>query len=416
MTNKIVPENNFKVSNYVNNIKHTISDIGSDIEENYHDVIENLKLKEFVNKRTHDVEVANDKCKRWFNWLSVMYDHSIDNLPAGAMFGSLMTIVSFSYIWSGIDGVNINFYKYFTSEHVNTFIYYCIVSSSFVLLLHVAILLHGFSIFILETSRECCLVTNVGCYCCKNKNLKKCCMCFQSCAQTITQIVWGIVGTISCLAVYATTIILFNVSTISTMSSYILSNNCNYFKDLALKLKKQSLEYLELAKLSVHKADNTILMVLTQYNAWVDMKTKFLDSGVKTINTGIQQTTETYENNEFYFESPERFQYSNNYGRRLSETNVSGEFSILTELSKGQSILNILNNTIYETENQIQYYDTVFNQSIIVCKDYGDMFGSFYYITIGIGILLFSHLIMSAVHYKYFSVWMYEAKLVKLNK
>ena len=92
---------------------------------------------------------------------------------------------------------------------------------------------------------------------------------------------------------------------------------------------------------------------------------RFLDSGVKTITTGIEQTTETYETNEFYFESPERFQYSNNYGRRLSEANASGEFSILSELS-GQSILNILNNTIYETENQIQYYDTVFNQSIIV--------------------------------------------------
>ena len=116
MTNKIVPENNFKVSNYVNNITHTISDIGSDIEENYHDVIENLKLKKFFNKRKRDVKVANDKCKRLFNWLSLMYDHSIDNLPAGAMVGVLMTIVSFSYIWSGIDGVNINYYKYFTSD------------------------------------------------------------------------------------------------------------------------------------------------------------------------------------------------------------------------------------------------------------------------------------------------------------
>ena len=81
MTNKIVPDNNFKVSNYVNNITHTISDI----EENYHDVIENLKLKEFVNKRNQELELANYKCKHCFDWLFVMYDHSIDNLPAGAI-------------------------------------------------------------------------------------------------------------------------------------------------------------------------------------------------------------------------------------------------------------------------------------------------------------------------------------------
>lgn len=416
MSKKIVPENNFKVSNYINSIKHSISDIGSDIEENCIDVVENLKLKEFVNKRKKDVELANYKCKRCFNWLFVMYDHSVDNLPAGAIVGALMTIVSLSYIWSGIDGVNINFYKYFSSSQVISFIYYCMLSSSFVLLLHIAILLHGFSIFILETSRECCLVTNVGCYCCKNKHLRKCCMCFQSCAQTITQIIWGIVGTISCLSVYAITIVLFNISSISTISSYFLSKNCNYFKDFALKLKKESIHYLNLAKSSVNKADSAILMVLAQYNDWVNMKNKFLDSDVKTITTGIEETTTTYENNKFNFESPERYQYSNNYGRKLMETNNSGEFSILSELSNGQSILKILNKTIYDTENQIQYYDTIFNQSIIVCNDYGDMFDSFYYITIGIGILLFSHLIMSAVHYKYFSVWMYEVKLVKLNK
>lgn len=421
MSRKVIPEVNVKISEYINKARDDISEISSDIEDNLNKIVDNEKLNKFIEKRKKDLKVINNKCFKCYNALSLLYDHSIDNLPGAAIFGILLTIISFSYTWTGINGVNSTFQKYFPNNLVNSFVYYCMISSILILVLHLAILLHGISIFILETTREVCVISKVGCYCCKNKSLRKCCICFQACAQTITQIIWGIFGTVSCLVVYGSSIVAFNVSSVATVSSYVMKNSCSYFKIFTETLKNKSKKYLILAKNSVGKADSVMLMVLSQYNAWVDMKNKFLDSGINTISTITDETTnsvDTYEysNTELNFQSPQQFEYERNYGRLLVETNTTTEFNILNQLSKGQSILSILNNSIYDTERQIEYYDTIFNQSIVVCNDYGNMYDSFYYITIGIGILLFSHLIMSAVHYKYFSIWMYEVKLVKLNK
>ena len=47
------------------------------------------------------------------------------------------------------------------------------MATTFVILLHVAILLHGFSIFILETSREVYNVKRPGCYCCKKYKISQ---------------------------------------------------------------------------------------------------------------------------------------------------------------------------------------------------------------------------------------------------
>ena len=421
MSRKIVPEATIKISEYIKKINDEVSDIGSDIEDNYNKIVEASNLNKYIEKRKNDFKNINKKCFKCFNGLSLIYDHSIDNLPGAAIFGLLLTTVSFSYAWTGIDDLVLNsgFNIYFLNSNVNLFLKYCMFSSIFVLLLHFAILLHGVSIFILETTREVCVISNVGCYCCKNKNLKKCCVCFQYCAQTVTQIIWGFVGTLSCLIVYCLSIIAFNISSITTISSYFMKNSCGYFKLFVENIRNQSNDYLNLAKSSIDKADNVILMVLAQYNAWIDMKNQFLDSGIKTITDGI--TTETITPSESYnreieFESPEQFQYNVGYQRRLMESNISNDFSILKELSKGQSILSVLNKSIYDTEQQIEYYNTILNHSVVVCKEYGNMHDSFYYITLGIGILLISHLIMSAVHYKYFSIWMYEVKLVKLNR
>ena len=100
----------------------------------------------------------------------------------------------------------------------------------------------------------------------------------------------------------------------------------------------------------------------------------------------------------------------------MTQENNTNEFNILNELSKGQSVISILNKTIIETENQLTYYEDVFSKSLNVCYDYGNIYDSFNYITIGLLLLLMSHLLMTSAHYKYFSVWLYEVKLAKLNR
>ena len=51
----------------------------------------------------------------------------------------------------------------------------------------------------------------------------------------------------------------------------------------------------------------------------------------------------------------------------------------------------------------------------IMCEDYASIYYSLNSVLVGCIILLISHYIMSAVHYKYFSVWNYEVKLVRVN-
>ena len=414
--------NNFTIPKYVSNLKKLPDDIEnklSDIAENITETIdENIDINEFINNRKGELIKVKKKCGLCFNTLSLLYDHSIDNLPGASIIGCLMTAIAFSYIIMGMNGVNTIIYNYLGESISDEFFNNCITIIFLACVLHLCILLHGFSIFILETSREVCLIKRIGCYCCKNKNLRKCCICFQTCAQYTTQIVWGIVGTISCLGMYAFSIVLFSVSIAATSTSYFLKHNCEHFSQFASKLRDKSRHYLHIAKYGINTADKTMFRILSQYNAWVNMKDQFLENSMQTLTTGKETGQRKIQTISLWKpQQPPRNHNNYFHMRLLSNSNHSDTqtFNILDELSKGQKVINILNRTIFETEKQITYYDNIFNKSLVVCNDYGNMYEYFNYITIGLCILLVSHLIMSAVHYKYFSVWMYEAKLIKLN-
>jgi hypothetical protein len=87
----------------------------------------------------------------------------------------------------------------------------------------------------------------------------------------------------------------------------------------------------------------------------------------------------------------------------------------MQEIAKGRSIISILNESIFQTESQVQYYSGQLSMAETVCYDYSGLYDHLYLISWGAGLLLISQFIMFAVHYKYFSVWNYEAKLVRLN-
>jgi len=411
--------NNFTIPKYMSNLKNLPDDIENKLSDIAENITENIHINEFINNRRGELIKVKKKCGLCFNTLSLLYDHSIDNLPGASIVGCLMTAIAFSYIIVGMNGVNTIIYNYLGESISDEFFNNCITVIFLACVLHLCILLHGFSIFILETSREVCLVKRVGCYCCKNKNLRKCCICFQTCAQYTTQIVWGIVGTISCLGMYAFSIALFSVSIASSSTSYFLKHNCDHFSQLASTLRDKSVHYLQIAKHGINTADKTMFRILSQYNAWVNMKDQFLENSMQTLTTGKETGQRRVQSIKLWKpQHPHRNHNHVDYHMRLlSNSNHSDTqtFNILDELSKGQKVINILNRTIFETEKQITYYDNIFNHSLVVCNDYGNMYGYFNDITVGLSILLVSHLVMSAVHYKYFSVWMYEAKLIKLN-
>ncbi len=347
-----------------------------------------------------EIEDIQKQCGSWLNAASYIYDVSLDNLPMGAIIGLCITIISTILISSGVNGSSDIILKY--NENLSSFTnYYYLAMTSFILL-HTAIFLHGLSIFILETRREICQIEEAGCYnCCKDKNSKlgKRCRCFQKCAQKSAQTVWGVCGTVLIFMFYFFTIAFFVMSLSGTTASYLLNQNCGLFSDMVVQYKNVSMGYINDAKLHVNSADSTALMIMGKYNNCIDVKTRYVDSSFDKMRS---------LNNYKFIEGPEEKSLW-----KPEKPTVS--YNPMEKLAEGRNVLSVLNETIYQTEAQIYYYDTQLSTLQNVCYDYASIYKYLYRITIGAGLLLVSQFIMFAVHYKYFSIWNYEVKLIRLN-
>ena len=347
-------------------------------------------------------------CKQCFGTLSWLYDVSIDNLPGGSILGMILTVIASLCISTGLVSSSVIITKYVPQEELSNFEYFYTVSIVSFIILHMAVLLHGFSIMSLETSREFG-AKEIGCYCCckdKKSRLGKCCRVFQSCSQKSTQIVWGVIGTVLMIIFYGYSIGMFVTSTVTLGTSYYTKQSCDSFSRMIDHAKNQSVYYIAEAKQHVNSADNVALMILSQYNGIVNMKERYLDSGLGQVDT--TKDTITNPGSEMF---KENMYMSKKIGRSLS----NGDFNPLQKISEGRSILSTLNSSIYESEKQVEYYSTLLDYAEKICYDYGSLTDEFYLIAIGAGLLLVSHFIMFAAHYKYFTVWNYEAKLIRLK-
>lgn len=375
------------------------------------DSIESLESQNKFKKKIHqffdwngdgkvEIDDIKNRCNSGLNFISYIYDVSLDNLPMGSSIGLFITIIGISLILNGVDASSEILLKY--NEDLYTFKQYYYTSVISLLLLHTAVFLYGVSIFILETQREICQIDEVGCYgCCKKKKskLKKGCVCFQRCAQKSVQTAWGVGGTLLMFIFYFLTIAFFVISLSSTSISFFLNHSCDGFSNMIVRYKNISLDYIQDAKMHVNSADSTALMIIGKYNKCMDMKTQYIDHGFGRM----------YERDRYTFmEGPEKRQkWSPN------EPNLS--YNPMEKLAEGREVLTVLNETIYQTELQIHYYDEQLSIFEKICYDYASIYNHLYIITIGSGLILVSHFVMFAVHYKYFSVWNYEVKLVRLN-
>ena len=83
------------------------------------------------------------------------------------------------------------------------------------------------------------------------------------------------------------------------------------------------------------------------------------------------------------------------------------------EIKNGRSIISTLNETIFQSEAQLVYYEEQLEVVEGYCIDFGALYTAFLYILIAAFCLLISELIMFAVHTKYFSSWKYEVLLME---
>ena len=347
-------------------------------------------------------------CKQCFGTLSWLYDVSIDNLPGGSILGMILTIFSSIIISTSLVTSSIIIKKYVPQQELSNFEYFYTVSMASFIILHMAVLLHGISIMSLETSRELG-AEEIGCYCCckdKKSRLGKCCRVFQSCSQKSTQIVWGVVGTILMILFYGYSIGMFVTSTVTLGTSYYTKQSCDSFSRMIDQAKNQSIYYIAEAKQHVNSADNVALMILSQYNGIVNMKERYLDSGLGQLDT----TKDTITN-----PGSGMFREKMYMNRRMGRGLTSSDFNPLQQIAEGRTVLSTLNSSIYESEKQVEYYSTLLDYAEKICYDYGSLSDEFYLIAVGAGLLLVSHFIMFAAHYKYFTVWNYEAKLIRLK-
>jgi len=402
--------------------------------------IVNIKNKLDINKDNkidiNDVRLHAYHC---FRTMEYFYDVSIDNIPLGAMIGFTLTLIASVIVKVGINESLDVVMKYNKNAYIEGFDEYYMYVFITLILLHLAVLLHGFSITALETSREICQISEVGCYCCcMKRDTKKgrLCRIFQGASQHIVQVVWGILGTFLMFVYHGLVIMSFVISLGMTTISYIFRQQCDSFVTMMELLKVKSQNYIKLAKKYVVKADNTAWFVLSQYNQWVDMKQRFLSSSLNTmknithplqIENPVEKTMwqPEPEPNPIIYNFPVKDQefgdiaYNENViNRKLfdvgSNMNYTG-FDPILEIGNGRSILSVLNTSIHEAEKQVIYYSSQMHNAAIMCEDYASIYYSLNSVLVGCIILLISHYIMSVVHYKYFSVWNYEMKLVRLN-
>ena len=230
---KVIPKNSNNSDN---------SNDSYDLEDNK----KKFSLFDYDKDGTVELKDIFNKCNSWLGYISFLYDVSLDNLPLGSIIGLTLTIVSTFLISTGMSNSISIILKYNENEKITYFINYYSLSLICFIILHVCVLLHGISICTLETSRELCQRSEVGCYLCCCKDKKTCfgkfCRSYQKCARVSVQAVWGVVGTLFMFIFYFLSISYFVFSTLSTTVSYYLKKTCKIFSNTINFYKSNDLE------------------------------------------------------------------------------------------------------------------------------------------------------------------------------
>jgi len=332
--------------------------------------------------------------------LAFLFDSTVGNFPLGAAIALVITITGTVFIVNGMGTCSMVLSEYQTNPNQGTHYLYMFLAA--LNLLHGFVFLHGLSVGWLETSREWFHAKDIGCYCgpCKDKNTPcgNTCRKVQKCNRTSCQVLWGVFGTLTIFGYYLFALCFFTLSTVSTFFSYVLTQTCHAYETQVGNNIEKTRVYLNQAKQYIGKADNATQQIIYQYNRLVTLQDMMENNAMAQV-TKIESPT--------YFKAP---QPKEEWGRHLS---TIATYDPMTSMAHGQSILSTLNETIYHTEQQLYRCEEYFQKTVQFCMDYANLYDNFYMVSVGTLLLLISHFIIFAVHYKYFTVWNYEARLLK---
>ncbi len=330
------------------------------------------------------------------------FDATVGNVPVGGTIGLIMTVVSIVVITTNMGHCEQVLLKY-NSRFTDWSTYQNIVLGC-LLALHTGVFGHGVAVGCLETSRELCHAEEIGCYaCCCKDPLTRCganCRKCQSYGRSICQVGWATVGTALIFLFYVGLVGTFSVASTSTLFAYLFAQTCQQYSQLIDVQTQKAYAYLNDAKQYIGRADNVTKHFLLQYNQWMDLQESFRNSA---MNQMANVETISYTQNEQIMWKPSREEFR---GRKLM-------YDPRLAMAQGQSTIATLNQTIAHTEQQLRYFEGQFQESVVFCNDYAGMYGSLYSVTVGVGILLVAHFIIYGSHYKYFTAWYYESKLLR---
>ena len=378
---KVIPKETIKKKV---GVKYSVFDINKDGNINFNDIISGLK--------------------KWFNCLFFIYDVSLDNFPFASSIGLFITVTATVIISTALNSFN-NFLLKYNYEMSNYLSYHIYGLLTFILI-HFAVFCHGLSVCVLESSRECCLSDKVGCV----KSNSKCCMCIESCAQITCQVIWGVIGTLMLWILYFISISLIIVSSLSTLTSYIFKESCYIFTKKIDLLVNESTIYLNKARLYLHKSDNLTKSFLLQYNKFISIQDMYKNTGMNELSNHQNTIYNKKNDDESMMWERRNFNERSRYNMRKLYSNT---FDPNEELAKGRNFISVFNETIIKTESHISYYTDQARYIEDFCYDYSNLYNNLYLILIGIILILISQYIMYAAHYKYFTAWNYELKLIK---
>jgi hypothetical protein len=340
--------------------------------------------RNIVNKYKKNIS----KC---FKLYSKMYDVSLDNLPLSSLLSFIMTVIAVIFCCFHLNKIELSFHKYNINNNYKdhyTYILFIIIC------IHLLSFVHSLSISIIETIREWQFI-----------KCKKCCRKYKKIIKSETfqhkyeiyQVIWGVIGTISLFTSYIIIVFSLIISSITTIIVYILKYSC---QELSIKLDlfvNTSHAYIKKAKYQLKYANNVTDNIFSEYQKIVNLHEVYQESSLQTVN-------------EIYTVSNE-IEYNQNeiYQRRLLQQTFNPEL----EMAKGKNYLQILNQTIIYSENNIKHYIAYGRYYEEVCYDFGNLYDHFYYIFISFALLVISSYFIFANHYKYFCVYHYIINLAK---
>jgi hypothetical protein len=362
------------------------------------------------------------KLSKFVKLASWCFDSSVENFPIGGAIGLGMTIFSCILISGAMYRIRSIVLMYDTEGVVLQYFGYYVFGIVFFIAVHSAVFLHGISVGVVETERELCGNTKAGnccfysCCCCCRKKSKCgiCCKIVEKFAQRSCQLIWALLGTVLLLAMYIVGLAMFLVSTLTTSTSYGLTYSCGLFEALLQKYMKVSQDYIATAKQHLTSTDSVISGILESYSSWNNLKDQYSNSAVgqlgqvSGIAAGGSSSGASISAPRTSYDSTSA---SASIPRRLSQT-TGTSFDPKLSLAQGQSMVQVLNASIYDTEEQLAYYDEQSQVLIQYCRDVSSLYDAFLYILIASIVILFSELLMFAVHTKYFSAWNYEMELM----